>query len=97
MVQTKEVSAQEVDRYVDRKQALNPAFEEAPADVATPRHIQCFTPRCSPHLTRGQRTALILGEHESLPSDGAVTLTALGKRKRSKSPIPRMAASLQSL
>ena len=86
VVRSKEVSAQEVDRYVERKQDMDPAFREAPADMATPIHILCFTPPCSPYPESGQETSLILDEHDSVPASCAAALSGSSKRKRSWSP-----------
>jgi hypothetical protein len=85
VVRTKEISPQEVDRYVERKQVMDPAFEEAPADVATPMHIRCFTPPCSPYPQSLKESSSILHENEVVLAHNDAMPTRKGKRERIRS------------
>jgi hypothetical protein len=86
MVRSKEISAHEVNRYVQRKRAFDSAFEEATADQATPIHILCFTPPDSPFPEDFQDTSMVLAPQDTFAADGDITSTRLGKRRRSRSP-----------
>lgn len=94
VVRSKQISVQEVDRYVERKRALDPAFDEAPADKATPLHILCLTPPDSPYPEEAQDTLTVLAGQNTMPADSAVILTKWGKRKRTRSPSPTMHSRL---
>ena len=83
VLRSRAISAKEITRYIERKRAQDPDFEEAPAAAPTPEHIQCLSLPPSPSPEAMQDESMILEEGWTLPYDAVVVVDGPKKRKRS--------------
>ena len=88
LVNRKEVSVQEIDRYAKRRRTLDTTFAAALTDKPTPTHIICLTPPDSPSPEELQDTSIVLGQQNTFAAASAVTSNRLGKRRRVSSLSP---------
>lgn len=85
VVRSKEISAKDIDRYIERKRGQDPDFNEAPAGAPTPIHILCLSLPPSPWPEGAQGSLMIQEENSTLPSDTGVVTDRPRKGKRSTS------------